>query len=239
MTISGKVREAVRERDDFSCVACGKSVIGRPYSLQHRRARKRGGSRLPWIDQPQNLITACGTATTPDCHWNVMESRDPAGDAQSRGYVISEWPELDPRFIPVHVVGEFGTSKVWLTPDGGLSNDPPADAPSFQDLVFCQACHVVKLHHFEDGTAACIRCGTARTVTADLMVEPLIQRPAPVVAWELCSWCNVMVPTPHTCPASGPTCPTEAGHPCGICISCIEAQRADLLHGSPSDLDFP
>lgn len=36
-----------------------------------------------------------------------------------------------------------------------------------------------------------------------------------------------------------PDCPTEAGHPCGIWISCIEAQRADLLHGSPSDLDFP
>lgn len=126
MTVSQKVRDAVRERDNYSCVACGKSIIGRPYSLQHRRARKAGGSRLPWIDQPQNLITVCGTATTPDCHWKRMESRPT--DAKDLGYVISEWPEIDPRFIPVVVVTEFGEATVWLTPDGGLSNDPPADA---------------------------------------------------------------------------------------------------------------
>lgn len=71
---------------------------------------------------------------------------------------------------------------------------------------------------------------------------------APVVAWELCSWCQVMVPTPHACPASGPTCPTEAGEHCGMCETDLRLQQADLaaqaaaedvLHGSPSDLDHP
>lgn len=127
MTVTQTARKLVLERDNYCCVACGKSIIGRPYSLQHRRAKKRGGSRLPWIDQPQNLVIACGTATTPDCHLLRMESRP--GDAKDRGYVISEWPQIDPRFIPVTVVTEFGASRVWLTPDGGLSNGPPADMP--------------------------------------------------------------------------------------------------------------
>lgn len=58
----------------------------------------------------------------------------------------------------------------------------------------------------------------------------------PVVAWELCDWCNVMVRTPHACPASGPTCPTGDGNPCGICDSCIDTQRLSLAR---SELDAP
>lgn len=127
MTVSQKVRDQVKDRDGYCCVACGVSIIGRPYSLQHRRARKAGGARISWIGQPQNLITVCGTATTPDCHLTRMESRP--SDAKDLGYVISEWPEIDPRFIPVTVVTEFGKARVWLTPDGGLSNDPPPDMP--------------------------------------------------------------------------------------------------------------
>ncbi|MFI6496832.1 HNH endonuclease [Nonomuraea typhae] len=124
MSISVAVRQLVLGRDGYACVCCGRSIIGRQYSLQHRRARKMGGSRLPWIDQPQNLITVLGSATTL-CHGR-MEKRQRAD--QDRGYVISEWPEIDPARIPLIVVTEFGEATVWLTPDGGLSSDPPKEA---------------------------------------------------------------------------------------------------------------
>lgn len=222
MTVSDKVRKAVLERDGYSCTACGKSIIGRQYSLQHRRARKGGGSRLSWINQPQNLITACGSATSPDCHWNVMESRDPVRDAQTLGYVISEWPEIDPRFIPVHVVGEFGTSKVWLTPDGGLSNEPPADAVEFQDLLFCPSCRVVKLHHFEGDTAACIRCASVQHVNPSLVV--------PVIEIVFCPWCRATLPVSHRCVVDADTrcLDRRDGIVCGICSGCLAATSADL-----------
>ncbi|ETK36174.1 HNH endonuclease [Microbispora sp. ATCC PTA-5024] len=144
MSVSDKVRKLVLERDNHSCVCCGRSIIGQPYSLQHRRARKMGGSRLPWIDQPQNLITVYGSATT-GCHAR-MESRGQAD--KSRGYVIPAWPEIDPRFIPVQVVTEFGPARVWLTPEGGLSNDPPADAPPAE----------CGLHLVTDACPACLVC---------------------------------------------------------------------------------
>ncbi|GAA4221418.1 hypothetical protein FHR32_005077 [Streptosporangium album] len=75
----------------------------------------------------------------------------------------------------------------------------------------------------------------------------------PVVAWELCSWCDVMVPAPHACPYVAPTCPTTdpaaAGEPCGRCKPCLDLQEASIAaqgdglplatDGSPSDLDHP
>lgn len=234
MTVSDKVRAAVLERDGKACVACGRSVIGRMYSLQHRRARKQGGADIPWIDQPQNLVTVCGSATSPDgCHFQVMESRDPERDADTLGYVISEWPELDPRFIPVHVVTEFGTAKVWLTPDGGISNDPPADGLVFRDLLFCPGCRVSKLHSFEDGAAACIRCGNVQNVDETLACT--------VIDMRFCRWCNATKPVGHECAPDDTPCPSRTSlGPCGICSVCLNAQRADLIRwGSPSDIDIP
>jgi 5-methylcytosine-specific restriction protein A len=231
VTVSDKVREAVLERDGYSCAGCGYSIVGRQYSLQHRRAKKRGGSRLPWIDQPQNLITLCGSATSPDgCHLRA-ESR--GLDAQTLGYVISEWPELDPRFIPVHVVGEFGTSKVWLTPGGGLSNEAPADAVEFQDLLFCPSCRVVKLHHFEGDTAACIRCASVQHVNPALVV--------PVIEVVFCPWCRATLPASHACVIDADTrcLKRRDGVVCGICRGCLAATQADPRYGSPSDLDVP
>ncbi|WP_326828727.1 hypothetical protein OIE13_22735 [Streptosporangium sp. NBC_01810] len=231
MSVSDKVRQAVLERDGHACAACGRSIIGRQYSLQHRRARKRGGSRLSWIDQPQNLVTLCGSATSPGgCHLR-MESR--ASEGQTLGYVISEWPEIDPRFVPVHVVGEFGTSKVWLTADGGLSNDPPADAVEFQDLLFCPDCRVVKLHHFECDTAACIRCASVQRVNPSLVV--------PVIEVVFCPWCKATLPAAHPCVVdAGTRCLNRRdGIVCGTCRGCYAATQADPRYGSPSDLDVP
>lgn len=119
--------------------------------------------------------------------------------------------------------------------------------------VWCQGCTAAHPHDSVDGHIVCTGCGLLTPVTPGLLGTAAsvmrivdLAEPVPVVAWELCDWCNVMVRTPHACPASGPTCPTTAGHPCGICDPCIAAQAAsmarpmaDVLHGSPSDLDHP
>jgi len=125
MTVTQETRTLVLERDGYACVCCAHSIIGQRYSLQHRVRRGMGGSRLPWIDQPQNLLTILGSGTTL-CHGRI-EGRGQADKA--RGLWVPANPEIDPRFIPVDVVTEFGKARVWLTPDGGLSNEPPPDMP--------------------------------------------------------------------------------------------------------------
>ncbi|MET9339218.1 hypothetical protein [Nonomuraea sp. NPDC003804] len=228
MTVTQKVRDLVKDRDGHACVACGKSIIGRPHSLQHRRARKAGGARLPWIDQPQNLVTVCGSATSPDgCHYQVMESRDPSRDADTLGYVISEWPELDPKFIPVHVVTEFGTAKVWLTPEGGLADHPPADEATWQDLLFCGSCRSVRLHHFDGDTAACIRCGGVTDTNPDLIV--------PVIDLRYCHWCHKTLPVGHECKPDETPCQRKTGlWPCGMCEVCTAAQMRTVAQWEAS-----
>lgn len=59
-----------------------------------------------------------------------------------------------------------------------------------------------------------------------------------VIPIEYCQYCREHVPPGHQCPFAPPPCPTEAGHPCGICEACIAAQETALL-GSPPDLDHP
>jgi hypothetical protein len=137
MTVSPKVRTLVLERDGRACVCCGRSIIGQRYSLQHRVRRGLGGSRVSWIDQPQNLITVLGSGTTL-CHAR-MEKRGQAD--KDRGYWIPANPEIDPRFVPVVVVNEFGEARVWLTPEGGIALEPPA-APTlpFDCSGTCGAC---------------------------------------------------------------------------------------------------
>ncbi len=229
MSVSEKVRELVKERDNYSCVGCGQSVAGRMHSLQHRRARKAGGARISWIDQPQNLVTLCGSATSPHgCHLRVEQRPE---EAQDLGYVISEWPEMDPRFIPVHVVTEFGTSKVWLTPEGGVSDCPPAGPATFRDLLFCQDCRVVKLHDFDGDTAVCHRCGGARDLDPHLLTH--------VIEMRRCVWCGAMKPVDHACQAdSAVMCesPWPSGRVCGICSRCIAAQGSVYALGGPGDL---
>lgn len=114
-------RLAVLERDSWRCVACGIPVRGRPHSLQHRLARRMGGTRGPVTNSPVNLILLCGSATSPGgCHLRC-EQRDPAMHAA--GCWLESWQ--NPAAEPVLVAGYGSGALVWLTPDGAYSTVPP------------------------------------------------------------------------------------------------------------------
>lgn len=85
----------VRARDGDACVICGAT---RELSTQHRVARGMGGSLLPWINGPTNLITLCGSGTT-GCHGWVEHhptfSRE-AGWSVPRSLVPADVPVLFP-----------------------------------------------------------------------------------------------------------------------------------------------
>jgi hypothetical protein len=113
---SRKTREIVLERDDHCCVVCVRSIIGRPYSLQHRRARGMGGSRDPLTDSPANLITTCGSGVT-GCHGRIEANPD---EAREHGWRVDQG--RDPRQVPVRhhhrwvLLDEFGGLDQKLTP---------------------------------------------------------------------------------------------------------------------------
>ena len=91
------VREIVLARDWFRCARCGRNVLNGPYSLQHRRARGMGGSRREDTNQPANLITLCGHATSPDrCHLWAESHRD---EARKAGFLL--YQGQDPLEVPV------------------------------------------------------------------------------------------------------------------------------------------
>jgi hypothetical protein len=88
--IPRRIRESVLERDGWACVSCGRSIRGHyGYSIQHRTPKSMGGSRMPWINLPGNLITLCGSSVT-GCHgWaegNVQWSN--RQDVIDWGYVV-------------------------------------------------------------------------------------------------------------------------------------------------------
>lgn len=58
------VREVCAHRDNARCVRCGRSLVGIPASLHHRRLRSHP---FPGLHQPANLIWLCGSGTT-GCH---------------------------------------------------------------------------------------------------------------------------------------------------------------------------
>lgn len=83
--ISPLTRQTVLTRDDFTCCWCGRrlNISYDYYSLQHRRARGAGGSRLAWINSAENLVLVCGSATSPHCHQHIESHPDAA---RSRGF---------------------------------------------------------------------------------------------------------------------------------------------------------
>lgn len=95
----------VRERDGHACVRCGSTDS---LTTQHRVARGMGGTRAPWINEPANLITLCGSGTT-GCHGYV--EANPA-KAKQLGYAVSKYNR--PEDVPVRT----WQGRVWLTNDG-------------------------------------------------------------------------------------------------------------------------
>ena len=122
---SAKVRKLVLTRDGYRCVACGVSIIGRLYSLQHRDARGMGGTSDPAANSPVNLVVLCGWRDTPgSCHKRA-EDRDP--EMNARGYWLRNGE--DPALTPVMVFSPAGSgAAVWLSPAGAYLSEPPEGA---------------------------------------------------------------------------------------------------------------
>ena len=111
----------VVERDRGLCAVCGHEVSGTrglDWSVQHRLARKGGGTQRRWVNFPSNLVLLCGHGTT-GCHFRV-ESQ--GAWARDQGYKIREG-----RWRPPEVGIEHAAHgrRVYLTDDGGISDTPP------------------------------------------------------------------------------------------------------------------
>lgn len=113
---SKAVRALVLERDGYACVCCGVSVIGRPYSLQHRQRRSQSGG-----NSPSNLIVVLGRGGEL-CHGRIDNREDPADE--EKGYTVRSWG--DPAAIPVVYARTDGPGfTAWLADDGSLLLDVP------------------------------------------------------------------------------------------------------------------
>lgn len=100
-------------RDRMLCVACGVSIVNQPGSVHHRKPRGMGGTSKN--DDPSNLITLCGTATT-GCHQQVEAHR---GHAREQGLLVRM--RHAPDMVPVrHWDGRL----YWLNRDGSIESCP-------------------------------------------------------------------------------------------------------------------
>ena len=116
---SRKVRGLVLARDNWQCVGCGKPAGGAFtwWSLQHRKARGVGGD-----NSPCNLLTLCGSATSPGCH-RLCEDRD--REAHERGLWLRS--DEDPALVPVMVFSEDRSGvTAWPTMSGEWVFEAPA-----------------------------------------------------------------------------------------------------------------
>lgn len=121
---SSDVVEAVLERANWSCEGCSSPLgdrRGEDWSVQHRVPRGAGGSRLPFINRPSNLLILCGSATTPDSCHEFAETRRAASVAA--GWLIMH--RANPLTVAVLV---HGGRFVYLTDESTYSDNPPGDS---------------------------------------------------------------------------------------------------------------
>jgi hypothetical protein len=118
-------RAGNREVDEARCESCGVWLGRYGGQIQHRLARKAGGSRSAVVNGVSNGALLCGTPFS-GCHGKA-EARDE--DMRARGWWIKTGKGLehDPRYIPVMVMSAAGAgATVFLDADGGYSSAPPA-----------------------------------------------------------------------------------------------------------------
>ena len=99
MSIPKKVRDALKERANNCCEACGRHGAN---NAHHRRNQSQGGQ-----DVLSNLMLLCGSGTT-GCHGKV--TRSPKW-AEERGYTI-QGTQLDPRNVAVVLYAECPNPEV-------------------------------------------------------------------------------------------------------------------------------
>jgi hypothetical protein len=109
----------VLERADWCCDWCGHSIVGQPFSRQHRRAHGRGGRAGGELHTAANVIALCGTATT-GCHGRA-ENQERAL-AYRLGFAIRGEARA-PEEVPI-----FRHEQEWVLPTeaGWVSADPLA-----------------------------------------------------------------------------------------------------------------
>ena len=105
---AGVVR-LVRERCQGRCERCGTSDSYR-WSVHHRKPRGMGGSRVPRINSPANLLMLCGSGTE-GCHGWVESHRE---SAYTDGLLLHRGD--DPCEVPVTL--RYGT--VFIDDEGGV-----------------------------------------------------------------------------------------------------------------------
>jgi hypothetical protein len=115
---SATVKAAVRERARYRCEACGAYLGDCGGQLQHRLARRMGGSRSPLISTAANAALLCGTPNS-GCHGRA-ESRD--RDMNAEGFWLESWQS--PLAEPIMLHGSGSGVTVWLTEDGHYSLAP-------------------------------------------------------------------------------------------------------------------
>lgn len=124
---SKRVRALVYARDDYTCLAQGHSPCGGIMTVQHRIGRGMGGSRMPGVNGPANLIAFCWTHNL-----QVETSADFRLYAQRSGWSIPRnWtPAIDPAEIPVR----YADGPYLLDADGRRSPVPEVIAAEMWGL---------------------------------------------------------------------------------------------------------
>jgi len=106
------------EEDPAVCEHCSeplKGERGRDWVIHHRRPRRRGGSRLPDTNHPQNLVAVCAAS-----HDEIESHR---ADALAHGWLLHA--KDDPLHRPILLYR--GSRWAYLTADAAISDTPPRE----------------------------------------------------------------------------------------------------------------